>query len=97
MKNTSTQIKSAAPAKDAALIPNQSRHNDSKTDRILGTLRAGMSLNRFEAERLGDHTLNSTISRLRAKGNIITSKWEAVPNRFGSVTRVKRYTYAGEL
>jgi hypothetical protein len=52
----------------------------------------GLSLNRFEAEGLGDHCLNSTISTLV---NILSlevpRKWEIVPNRFGGTTRVKRY------
>lgn len=37
----------------------------TKTSRILAYLVAGGSLNRFEAERLGDHCLNSTISALK--------------------------------
>ncbi|ETF02150.1 hypothetical protein W822_15600 [Advenella kashmirensis W13003] len=49
------------------------------------------SLNRFEAERIGDHCLHSTISELRNDGHSITSSWETVPNRFDGETRVKRY------
>lgn len=52
------------------------------------------SLNRFEAERLGDHCLNSTISELRKEGHTIIGEWEHVPNRFGGKTRVKRYRLA---
>jgi hypothetical protein len=36
----------------------------SKIVRILTHLLAGESLNRFEAERLGDHCLNSTVAVL---------------------------------
>jgi len=35
----------------------------SKMARILLHLLTGASLNRFEAERLGDHCLNSTMNR----------------------------------
>tara|TARA_B110000263_G_C15040557_1_gene388361 strand:- start:99 stop:416 length:318 start_codon:yes stop_codon:yes gene_type:complete len=52
----------------------------------------GLSLNRFEAEGLGDHCLNSTISTLvNILGLEVPRKWEIVPNRFGGTTRVKRY------
>ena len=52
----------------------------------------GLSLNRFEAEGLGDHYLNSTISALvNILGLEVPRKWEIVPNRFGGTTRVKRY------
>lgn len=49
------------------------------------------SLNRFEAERLGDHSLNSTVASLRAKGFPIVSRAERVPTRFGRECRVLRY------
>jgi len=64
----------------------------SKIDKILKLLCAGVSLNRFEAERYGDHCLNSTVATLRNRYRVdIASKWEQVPNRFGCTTRVKRY------
>lgn len=67
----------------------------TKRDRILHILRTGVSLNRFEAERHGDHALNSTIAVLRADGNLILGEWETVPTRFGKDARVLRYRYAG--
>jgi hypothetical protein len=55
----------------------------------------GLSLNRFEAEALGDHCLHSTVSTLvNHLGLEISRKWEAVPNRFGGTTRVKRYWFS---
>lgn len=48
------------------------------------------SLNRFEAERIGDHCLHSTISELRKAGHNIYGQWEVVETRF-KPTRVKRY------
>ncbi|KGS43306.1 helix-turn-helix domain protein [Burkholderia pseudomallei MSHR5613] len=66
-----------------------------KIDRVLFELRRGISLNRFDAERLGDHCLNTTISTLRAEGWLITAEWETVPTRFGKTTRVLRYRLTG--
>lgn len=68
--------------------------HDTKIARILAELRI-RSLNRFEAERIGDHALNSTISVLRAEGHNIIDRWEEVPTRFGKTARVKRYSYVG--
>lgn len=65
-----------------------------------GTIRAKLSrphgLNRFEAERFGDHCLNSTIAELRADGCDIHSEWERVPSRFNKRgVRCKRYWLTG--
>lgn len=49
------------------------------------------SLNTFEAQKLGDSCLNTTISILRSKGVPVHDEWEAVPTRFGRPSRVKRY------
>lgn len=68
----------------------------TKENTVLGLLRTGCSLNRFEAEELGDHCLNSTISCLRAKGHLFSDEWEIVPTRFGTDVRVKRYRYIGK-
>jgi hypothetical protein len=67
----------------------------SKIGMILAELQAGRSLNRFEAEKVGDHCLHSTVAALRAEGYNIISRWEDVPTRFGRTARVKRYSYAG--
>jgi hypothetical protein len=59
---------------------------------ILKTLLDGATLNRFEAERLGDHTLNSTISTLHNRfGIYIHAEREQVPCRVGLVS-VNRYS-----
>ena len=63
-----------------------------KIGRILAVLRSGISLNRFEAERIGDHCLPSTVSELgRCHGLIIDRHFEHVPNRWGDPCLVKRY------
>jgi len=66
----------------------------TKKDSILTALRHG-SLNRFEAERMGDHCLPTTIAELRSEGHVIDGEWEEVPTRFGKSCRVKRYRLVG--
>ncbi|MCA8296312.1 hypothetical protein LGN19_21170 [Burkholderia sp. AU30198] len=66
-----------------------------KIEHVLLELRRGISLNRFDAERIGDHCLNTTISTLRAEGWPITGEWETVPTRFGKTVRVLRYRLTG--
>ena len=66
----------------------------TKKDSILAALRLG-SLNRFEAERMGDHCLPTTIAELRSEGHVIDGEWEEVPTRFGKSCRVKRYRLVG--
>lgn len=63
----------------------------SKIARILTTLLSGISLNRFEAERIGDHCLHSTVSVLGKHGLVITRHYERVPNGYGDPCNVKRY------
>ena len=66
-----------------------------KVGRIISTLAAGVSLNRFEAERLGDHCLHSTISAIeRHYGIRIERRGETVPGFGGHRTRVMRYWFA---
>lgn len=68
----------------------------TKIERVLLHLRQNTrGLNRFEAERLGEHCLNTTIANLRREGWLIVGEWEKVPNRFGSDTQVLRYRHIG--
>lgn len=65
----------------------------SKTICILSHLTSGASLNRFEAEGLGDHCLNSTISELANRHGVTFQRTpEKVPNRWGKPCRVTRYS-----
>jgi len=67
----------------------------SKEFTIIQYFLSGKSLNRFEAEALGDHCLPSTVSFLiRKYGLEIYRKMESVPNRFGSATSVMRYWFS---
>jgi hypothetical protein len=72
-----------------------SRPDDTKISKMAALFKTGISLNRFDAERYGEHCLNSTVSVLRADGMPIHDQWESVPTRFGVTTRVKRYRYIG--
>ena len=90
----SEKEKSASPRQEDALSKSQPAKHTKKS-RILELLKAGTTLNRFEAEHHGDHALNSTISILRAEGNNIVDEWEYVPTRFAKEVHVKRYAYAG--
>ncbi|NHZ83950.1 hypothetical protein F2P44_32480 [Massilia sp. CCM 8695] len=88
MKKGAAPDQENAPSKSNCL-----KHNKETT--ILAIMRDGRSLNRFEAERFGDHCLHSTISTLRGKGYQFFDEWEWVPTRFGKEVHVKRYRYLG--
>lgn len=65
----------------------------SKIARILGHLLTGASLNRFEAERIGDHCLPSTVAVLANQYRLaIKRQPERVPNRWGMPCTVTRYS-----
>lgn len=65
----------------------------SKIARILAHLLAGASVNRFEAEGLGDHCLTSTIAVLANRhGLTFQRKSERVPNLWGAPCTVTRYS-----
>lgn len=67
----------------------------TKYQRVLAALKHPGGLNRFEAERIGDHTLNTTVARLRSLGYCVASEWETVPSRFSDKgVRVRRYWVA---
>jgi hypothetical protein len=88
------KTKGAAPDQESA--PSKYiEYQNTKESIILQALRAGRSLNRFEAEPLGDHCLHSTIATLRGKGYLFYDEWERVPTRFNKEVRVKRYRYVG--
>ena len=61
----------------------------TKIQRVLAHLMSGASLNRFDAERIGDHTLNSTIAVLANQYKLdVKRQRERVPHRFGTLTDV---------
>lgn len=73
----------------------QTNHT-TKIDRVLAALKMPGGLNRFQAERIGDHCLNSTVAALREDGFDIHDEWEVVPTRYNPRgVRVKRYRCLG--
>lgn len=75
---------------------NESPNSINKIDRIRAHLALPGGLNRFEAERLGDHVLNSTVAALRKRGEDIISESETIPTRYcADGVRVKRYWIVG--
>lgn len=86
-KGDSTEVKSRPRKADSTT------EAPSKVARILAHLLTGASLNRFEAERLGDHCLNSTISDLANDYSLsVLRKPEKVPNNWGAPCRAIRYS-----
>lgn len=81
------------PADLAKLVERSaSEKQPKKIERILQALTDPKGLNRFEAEVIGCHCLNSTISALKNRhGVLVSSEWEKVPNRFGGDAVCKRY------
>jgi len=55
----------------------------TKHGRILQALIEGRKLTRFDAERLRDHCLPSTVSALQRMGVVIQRKWIAVNGACG--------------
>ncbi len=70
----------------------------TKHQRITDALKLPNGLNRFEAERIGDHCLNSTVADIRKRyGNRLIQRWETVPSRFSDKgVRVLRYWIVGD-
>ncbi|MEO1943789.1 MAG: hypothetical protein ABGY11_05765 [Candidatus Thioglobus sp.] len=70
-------------------------YKDTKYYKIVEHFMSGKSLNRFEAELLGDHCLNSTVFSLHQDyGLDIPRKYEKITNRFGGISKVKRYWFS---
>lgn len=65
----------------------------TKISRVLAYMLKDRSLIRFEAEKLGDHCLHSTISSLaNGYGLKFERQLERVPNHWGEPCTVTRYT-----
>lgn len=70
----------------------------NKEARVLEALKLPAGLNRFDAELIGDHCLNSTVAKLRAKGWVIRSEAELVKTRYSEAgARVLRYRCSGRI
>lgn len=84
---TGVTVQSLSEVKDAVEVKPL-----TKIMRILDHFAKGGSLNRFEAERIGDHCLNTTIATLvRDYSMHFIRVPERVRSRFGADARVIRY------
>lgn len=97
MNTTPTNDSAHGQVGEVGTTKQTSRKPITKLDRVIGLLKTRPEgLNRFEAESFGEHCLNSTVARLRQRGEIIHSRWETVPTNFcASGVRVLRYWGAG--
>src|SRR5690606_2202371 len=67
-----------------------------KWKRILKCMADAGHLTRFDAERLGDHCLNSTISRLQRRGIHVMREQIELEGRFGVIHCCRYWLDAGE-
>lgn len=69
----------------------------TKQDRVIEALKQPQGLNRFEAERIGEHSINSTVAVIRKRyGQHLVQEWETVPTRHNpNGVRVIRYWLKG--
>lgn len=74
-------------------IANTASRQHTKLARVIEALRDPAGLNRFEAERLGDHCLNSTVAIVREMYGVkLIQRREIVPTRFNDKgVHVNRY------
>ena len=94
MKKSQPLSKLASPSHGNVITTWQA---PTKIARILSHLMENVSLNRFEAELLGDHCLHSTISRLSNDYGLLFSRYpEMVPNGWGQNCRVTRYKLSAD-
>lgn len=89
MKKSQPQSKQASPSQGDITTSKP----PSKIARVLAYMLNDGGLIRFEAERLGDHCLHSTISSLaNGYGLKFQRQLERVPNHWGEPCIVTRYT-----
>lgn len=89
--------KKKRPTVSDASAPDTAKHTASPTkqSRILRLLADGESLNRFEAERIGDHTLPSTISTLRHYHGLPLPR--RLSNFHDCMGKLRALTYTGSI
>ncbi|TBW32195.1 hypothetical protein E0E54_19850 [Azotobacter chroococcum] len=99
MKKAAPQYQQSSPSQGQSITASASPAEllvdmPTKIARILAyVLVPCNSLNRFEAELLGDHCLNSTVAKLANQyGLEFQRQPEKVPNRWGAPCDVTRYS-----
>ena len=97
---TTAKERAAIPCQgEAAQQTTQKPKNSTKLECVIEALHHPHGLNRFEAERIGCHVLNSTVAVIRKRyGSKLVSEWETVPTRFCERgVRVLRYWITEEV
>ncbi len=99
MKTTPTNENTALDGGEFGKATKQRRQSSKKIDRVIAALFLPHGLNRFEAERIGDHCLNSTVANIREMmGDQLIQQWETVPTRYCETgVRVLRYWLIGRV
>ena len=93
MKKSQPLYQQTSPSQGDITTPAPASKAPSKIARVLEHMLYDGSLIRFEAERLGDHCLHSTISSLaNGYGLKFQRQLERVPNHWGEPCTVTRYT-----
>ena len=70
---------------------------DTKIFSMLKQFSAGKHLHRFQAERLGDHCLHSTVSSISSLyGLVFEKQWVEVPTNYNVLVKVKSYWFEGK-
>lgn len=89
--------KAGAQPGEVGTAQNTNPKPNKKIYRVEAELKQPRGMNRFEAERIGDHCLNSTVADLRKTyGDKLIQRWERVPSRFNpDGVRVCRYWIVG--
>ncbi len=82
---------------DKAALPQKNHNRNTKNFNIIKHFATSLSLHRFQAERLGDHVLPSTISELqKLHGMYFKREVISVHINYNCTTRFKKYWFAGE-
>lgn len=90
MKKAAPQYQQSSPSPEQPITAATAQ---TKIARVLAHLLTGASVNRFEAERLGDHCLPSTVAVLANRHGLgFQRQPEKVPNRWGKPCPVTRYS-----
>ena len=93
MRTATNENAGCPPGAETATQSTNNAKGITKKERITLAVKQPEGLNRFEAERIGDHCLNSTIAIIRAEyGSRLIQRWETVPSRFNpDGVRILRY------
>lgn len=92
LKDKGLEVAASRPSKESSTDSfGETNKSPKKIIRILAAL-TRRSLNRFEAEKLADHCLHSTVSAIQRDYDITVSRtFETVPGYMGLPTRCCRY------